>query len=285
MMSLAILGVSCSDDECGYEVTQSIDCPSLGLNIGDACSVNGDGVSNGTVNEFCECIPDFTLISECPGFFQNGDFEITTGDPNTVIDNDIDLATGWGPLWQSGSLADLFDDTTTNYGGGCFVGPTPQSGVFAGMWVENNSNADASATFREGFFNQLNAVISPNTGTYTLSFDYANMSQPCATSNDIKVGVYGVNYDTSTPLPANPTGVGAPSNLDLFGSSNTVYLGEITITSGTTNVYTSVSFSLDTNTLPMPAAGFNHIMISNSHLPFEDFGRMFVGFDNFCLIN
>lgn len=285
LMLLAFLSAGCSDEMCNYETIILNDCVELGLNIGDLCSPNGDGNLNGSVTDTCECIPNYTVLSECPGFIQNGNFSITTGNPNTTVDNDIDLATGWKPLWQSGSLADLFDNTTINYGAGCFSGPTPSSGEFAGMWVENNANAMASATFREGFFNELNATISPNTGPYTLTFNYANMSLNCGNSNDIKVGVYGIYFPLGNTLPANPTGVGIPSNLDLFGTTNTVYLGEITITSGTTNTWTNASFSIDTSALTIPTNGINHIMISNSHLPFDDFGRMFVGFDEFCLTN
>jgi hypothetical protein len=287
-MLLAIICavVACSDDEaCGYEVEELIDCPAIGLNIGDACSVNGDGNLNGTVNDVCECIQDFTIISECPGFMQNADFEIVTGDPNATIDNDIDLATGWGPLWQTGSLADLFDQSTTNFGAGCFTMPTPLSGVFAGMWVENNPNSMGSAGFREGFFNEMTATILPNTGTYNLSFDHANMSTGCGFTGDIKVGVYGVNYSLPTPLPANPTGVGVPTNIDLFGAANTVLLAEITIPSSNDDTWVQEVIAINTNALSLPAGGFNHIMITHTDNPLPDFGRLFMGFDNFCIIN
>ena len=37
----------------------------------------------------------------CPGnFFQNGNFETVTGDPELWFDQDIDLATGWSKIWQ-----------------------------------------------------------------------------------------------------------------------------------------------------------------------------------------
>lgn len=287
ILSLIIIGsiiFSCSDEECGYFL--DVDCPVLGLNYGDFCSVNDDGVLDGTVNDNCECIPNGPVISECPGFIQNGDFEIITGDPNTSVDNDIDLATGWEPLWQgSTSLADLFDSYSSNYNSTCITGPTPSSGVYAGMWIENNTNVDASNTFREGFFNVLNATINQNSGNYTLTFDYANMSEECGPSNDVKVGVYGIYYDSSNSLPVRPTTMGTPSNLDLFGASNTVFLGEIIISSTTPNTWQQASFTVDSASLSFPSTGVNHIMITNSHLPFDDFGRMFVGFDNFCLIN
>lgn len=287
LMCFLITQVSCSDDElCDYnENLKTFDCEDLQVNIGDACDSNGDGIANGSVNDSCECIPKYPIFGSCPGFIQNGDFEIVIGDPNAQIDQDIDLATHWTALWQTGSLADLFNDTTTAYGAGCFVGPTPLSGVFAGMWIENNTNPAAGNTYREGMFNELTTIINENTGIYTLSFDYANMSEACAASNSVKVGIYGVYHPTADPLPSNPTGLATPSNLDLFGASNTVFLGEVVVTSTTSNKWQTATFTVDTSALTFPANGINHIMVTNSHLPFADYGKMFLGFDNFCLIN
>ena len=286
-ITMAFVLASCSDDEfCAYtEGIEAMDCQDLQLNIGDVCDSNGDGVVDGSVNDVCECIPKFPIIASCPGFIQNGDFEIVTGDPNASIDQDIDLATHWKPLWKSGSLADLFNDTTTNYGAGCLVGPTPTSGVFAGMWIENNTDTSAGVLYREGMFNELSTTIHQNTGIYTLSFDYANMSESCASSEAVKVGIYGVYHPIADPLPANPTGLATPSNLDLFGATNTVFLGEVVVTSSTTNNWTTTSFTIDTSLLTVPANGINHVMVTNSHLPFDEYGKMFLGFDNFCLIN
>lgn len=279
--TILLFTYSCSnEDDCAYETLN--ECPELGLNIGDACDASGQGVLNGTVTEDCECIEAFPVIRTCPGFIQNGDFEIVTGNPNATVDEDIDLATSWKPLWQSGSLADLFNAATTNFGSSSFSAPTPSSGVFAGMWIENSTSS--SATYREGMFNELTAPINANTGNYTLTFDYANMSESIA-SNAIKIGVYGVYHPISGTLPATPTGINTPTNLDLFGSTNTVFLGEVTITSSTTNAWTTATFTIDTSTLIIPATGINHIMITNSHIPFPDYGKMYVGLDNFCLIN
>lgn len=261
------------------------DCQDLQLNIGDACDSDNDGINDGTINDECQCIPDFPIIRSCPGFIQNGDFEIIIGNPNNVIDEDIDLATNWKALWQTGSLADLFDDSTANYGTGCFSGPTPLSGVFAGMWIENTTNPAGGPLYREGMFNELTTTINQNTGSYTLSFDYANMSENCASSNDVKVGVYGVYHPTANPLPASPTGIATPSNLDLFGATNTVFLGEVIVTASTTNAWITTSLTIDTSLLAFPTNGINHIMITNSHLPFNHYGKMYLGFDNFCMIN
>jgi len=263
--------------ECISE--QAFDCPNLMLNIGDPCDSSGDGVDDGTVSNICECIEDSVIVpTACQGLMQNGDFETITGDPNSTIDNDIDLATFWGPLWASGSLADLFDATTTSFGSSSFVAPTPANGVFAGMWIENSNNS--SPSFREGMFNQLNASISPNSGNYSLTFDYAVMSTN--SSNPVKIGIYGVNFGGT--LPPNPTGMQTPSNLNLYGTGNSVYLGEVVVPPGSTNSYTTVTIPFDTSTLTMPTAGFSHIMITNSHLPLPDFGKMFIAFDEYCLI-
>lgn len=263
-----------------------VDCPQLNLNIGDECSRLGDGSLDGIVNDNCECEALFTVIAECPGFMQNSDFEIVTGDPNAVIDDDINLATGWKPLWQSGSLADLFDENTTNLGLGCFVLPTPPSGVFAGMWVENNPNSGGNPNFREGFFNEMTATVLPQTGAYTLSFDHANLSGNCGFGgSDVKVGVYGVNYSDTDPLPANPTNIGIPSNIDLFGAQNTILLAEIVIPVNSTNDWTTEIITIDTDQLVLPEMGFNHIMITHTDSPFDSFGRLFMGFDDFCIVN
>lgn len=234
----------------------------------EACSYDSIDNGNGT-----------GVDTRCPGFIQNGNFETVTGDPNSRVDQDIDLATSWGALWTNGSLADLFNASTTSFGSSTFLAPTPASGVFAGMWIEN-SNA-TSAAFREGMFNQLASVIAPSTGSYDITFDYAVMST--ASSTPVKIALYGVNF--SGTLPANPTSMQSPSNLDLYGPGNSVFLGEITVPSSATNTYTTATVSFDTNALTMPAAGFSHIMIASTHLPDPGFGRMFIGFDNYCLVS
>jgi len=286
LLVVFMLNVSCDEDAgCDYETI--FDCEILQLNFEEACDSNNDGEKDGKVNEFCECIPEVVVATfyECPGFIQNGSFETLTGDPNASVDQDIDLATHWKPLWQNGSLADLFNDSTTSYGAGCFSGPTPLSGAYAGMWIENSTSTTRPATYREGMFNELAGTIFQNTGSYSLTLDYANMSLNCGPSNAVKVGVYGVYHPLTNPLPANPTGLNTPTNLDLFGAANTVFLGEITITGTTPGTWTTTSFSIDSSALTFPTNGINHIMVTNSHQPFDDYGKMFLGFDNFCLIN
>ena len=234
--------------------------------------------------ETCE-YESYTVLNDCPGFMQNGDFERVTGDPNTRADQDIDLAVNWNPLWSgSGSLADLFDDTSTpsDLNNSSFVPPTPASGVFGGIWIANNPSADA--TYREGMFNEMTATIFPNTGVYTIAFDYAEISTYAA-AVPVKIGMYGIYHPVGDPLPAAPTAMSVPSNLDLFGSSNTVFLGEVLVTGAPSNVWRTATFTIDTALLPVPVTGFNNIMITNSHLSLEGNGARFMVFDNFCFTN
>lgn len=226
----------------------------------------------------------YTVLKNCPGFMQNGDFEIVTGNPNAIIDQDIDLATNWNRLWAGGgSLADLFDDTTTYFGSSSFVAPTPNtSGIFAGIWVATSTSSKLS--LREGMFNEMTATIFPNTGVYSISFDYAEISTN-ASATPVKIGMYGIYHPVGDPLPAAPTAVSVPTNLDLFGSGNTVFLGEVLVTGTPSNVWRTATFTIDTALLPVPVNGFNNIMITNSHLPLEGNGARFMVFDNFCFIN
>lgn len=244
----SLLAFSCSDDEgCGYEIGEI----------------------------------EYPVISLCPGFIQNGDFEVITGDPNTTTDQDIDLATNWGALWQTGSLADLFDSSTTWFGSGTFLAPTPNSGVFSGMWILNSLTSNQ--VYREGMFNQLTTPILSNTGSYNLNFDYAKMST--AASGDVTIGIYGIHYSSGV-LPPNPTSSSVPSNLDLFGSSSTVLLADIVVGSSSTNSWANANVVFDTNSITMPAGGITHIMITGSHnFSPDEFRLMYMAFDNYCLTN
>lgn len=281
MALVSIMILSCDGDEaCDYPEGSNLDCPLLMGNIGDICDSNNNGNLDGIIDANCACVPIMPLPNACSGFIGNGGFEDIdpNEDPNTVIDNDINIATSWGPLWASGSLADLFDENTTNFGSSSFVAPTPPNGAFAGMWIENSNSS--SPSWREGMFNTLTSNILPNTGKYRMFFDYAVMGD--SSGNPVKVAVYGVNFNGI--LPPNPTAMQVPTNLNLYGAGNTVLIGEIIVPTGATNVYSRVNLPFDTATLTMPAAGFSHFMITSSHLPLPNFGRMYIAFDEYCLV-
>ncbi|MDX1270634.1 hypothetical protein [Bizionia paragorgiae] len=286
LIAVVVVSYSCSEEEdCEYVSAVKYDCAESQANVGDSCDSNNNGVFDGVVNAMCECIPEITTISTCSGFIANGDFELVTDDPNGQVGEDIKLATSWKALWQSGSLVDLFNEDTTDFGNLCFVAPTPVSGAFGAMWVWSSEMMSVDTTYREGLFNELSTIIKPNTGVYNMSFDYARMDVDCMNGLLVKVGVYGVYFPEGTELPENPTEQYEPSNLELFGEPNTVFLGEVVIENLTVNSWNNAAFEFDTNNLNVPIDGITHIMITNSHIPTVDRAFMYLGFDNFCLTN
>ncbi len=216
--------------------------------------------------------------SFCPGNqFDNGNFETITGNPNTLPDQDINLAVGWSALWQTGSLADLFCEGTSPAG---MTSPAPLSGNFAGMWI-SNTDEQTVATWREGMFNLLLTPIPNGSGIYTFTFDVANL-QPSNTAS-VEIGIYGINYNPTNPLPATPAGSHTPNNLNLFGPANSVELGVIPVNGVWTNTWASQTLTFDSSMSGFPTAGITHIMITHSELQTPTIKRRYMGFDNFCL--
>ncbi len=210
----------------------------------------------------------------CPGnYFTNGDFEIgtPTGMPET-----INLAQGWFAIWATGSLADFYLATTNPLGG---QGPCPATGKYASCWISNMN--DGFTTYREGMFNQLTTSIHANSGSYTFNFDISNMS-----GGKPEIGIYGI-YNPTNGVGLTPTGPHTPSNMNLFGPSNTVLLGTITVpdyaacaNGGPMKQNLAITFPTAT-TGGFPVNGITHILITHSDLVKSV--KAYVGFDNFCL--
>ncbi|WP_146105144.1 MSCRAMM family protein [Nonlabens arenilitoris] len=79
---LAMFVFSCDGNEvCGYTGDDDPDCPNLQANIGDACDSNGNGMLDGTINEFCECIGDSNLIPTACDL--SSELNLTSGIDNT----------------------------------------------------------------------------------------------------------------------------------------------------------------------------------------------------------
>ncbi len=230
-------------------------------------------LANSSFGQWCGTPnPDF-----CPGNqFDNGNFETVTDDPSVLTSNDINLAVGWSEIWQAGSLADLFCEGTSPG----MTPPTPLSGNFGGMWISNTDEL-TSATWREGMFNQLLTPIASSSGSYTFGFDVANL-QPGNTAG-VEIGIYGINYDPSTPLPASPTGSHYPDNSNLFGPANSVELGVIPVTGSWSNTWAPQTLTFNSGMAGFPAAGITHIMITHSELKTTGVQKRYMGFDNFCL--
>jgi hypothetical protein len=225
----------------------------------------------------------------CPGnYFQNGDFETVTGNPNATPDQDINLATGWQAMWGAGSLADLHCT-----GGSVSIGtaPTPNSNVYAGIWIQNSPANTNGVVWREGMYNKLTSAIGKNTGSYSFIFKIAN-AQLAGTSpaNPIRIGIYGVYNPSNTPASA-PTGLNYnPSNLNLWANSGAippvqvVLLGTVSPPAIFTNAWVSQTVTFNSNDPAFPSTGIDHIMIAADDLfnPATK-GKLYVNFDEFCL--
>lgn len=225
----------------------------------------------------------------CPGnIFQNGNFETVIGNPNAFSDQDINLATGWQAMWGANSLADLHCT-----GGSLSIGtaPTPNSNVYAGIWIQNSPVNTNGVVWREGMYNRLASSIGQNTGSYSFSFKIANaLFGGTNAANQISIGIYGV-YNPSNTIAAAPIGLNYnPSNLNLWASSNptvqVVLLGTVTPPTGTpfTNAWISQTVTFNSNLASFPANGIDHIMIAadDAFNPLIT-GKLYVNFDEFCL--
>lgn len=251
-------------------------------------SVTGDvfNLRDMEANQWCnQPNPNF-----CPGnFFQNGDFEQLTGDPNIVIPQDIALATGWQAMWGTNqnqtsiSLADLHCT-----GNGTGTAPSPNTNVYAGMWIENRTVTNTNdATYREAMYNRLSTPIGENTGTYSFNFKIADARVSVWNpARPVIIGIYGV-YNPSNIIASPPSGSNStPSNLNLWQSVNAsvkvVLLGTITTPSNLNTTWMQQSITFNSNILPV--GGITHIMITaDDNARPKDYGKLYINFDEFCL--
>ena len=219
----------------------------------------------------------------CPGnFFQNGDFETITGNPNIQGSDDINLATGWQQIWQTGSFADLFCNPGISTG----TAPTPITDVYAGMWIENRAKATTNAIYREGMYNRLANPIAANSGSYSINFRIANAqygnSNP---ANPTRIGIYGV-FNPSNTVANNPTNNHFPKNTDLWLpnlSVKVVLLGTVSTPGNFSNTWwTPPPIVFNSNMLPI--GGITHIMVTTDDMfrPTTP-GQLYVNFDEFCI--
>ena len=228
-------------------------------------------------NLLCLMVTVFTMQTAylqstfCPNnIIINGDLEI--GSP-TAGDQDIDNASGFSRIWAGGSLADYY--TASTGPGGSIALPTPATGNYAACWIANYN--PTNTTYREGFKIQLMYTLPANTGSYTMLFDMACLGG----WGSAEVGVYGLRNPGGT-IAATPTGSNTPTNMNLFGASNTVLLSTIPIaTTSCNNLKSSYVVTINTNAVGYPVGGITHLFITHSGTSIS--GARFMGFDNFCL--
>src|SRR5690606_38267844 len=166
----------------------------------------------------------------CPGnYFQNGNFETVTGDPEISIDQDIDLATGWSRIWPNNSLADLYCSNSVLISSHpVLINPTNPDGVYSGMWIQNSNQT--APTYREGMYNNLSIPVPANSGIYSFNFDAADLTRSASGDIDVEVGIFGV-YNPGNILSNNPSQMFVPTDYSLWPSSSGVVvykLGSIT---------------------------------------------------------
>ncbi len=229
--------------------------------------------------QWCEN-PD---ASFCPGNrFTNGDFESITGNPQTSIDRDINLATGWGSVFTTGLGPSNADISCSGFSLCGSTVPSPNTGgVYAGMWIQN-SNTSYNATYREQMYNILTTPIAASSGSYTFN---CKMAASCHSdpSGTIDIAVYGV-YNPTNALATNTfTSLYAPADVSLWSTPGVqvVLLGIITTPAGLNQNWQNVSFTFNSNILP--SSGITHIMITRSPTPSATYKKKFIMFDEFCM--
>jgi|GEM_PF-1744584 len=219
----------------------------------------------------------------CPGnCFTNGNFETLTGDPNAAVDMDIFLTTGWNTAFvaigsnnsSDFSSADIACGGTTLLSSAGGAIPTPDTSVYAGMWIVNNGPTPSDRG--ENMLNKLVTPIPYNTGNYTFTCDTALGIKG---ADVINIGVYGV-YNPNDMAAINSFTVD-PLNYWNNPSVSVVKLGVITPSSNLSAAWETLTFTFDSSVLP--PAGITHIMIAGDNVPVASWKRDYLFFDNFCM--
>jgi hypothetical protein len=203
----------------------------------------------------------------------NGDLRV--GQVPNGRDNTINGAFGFSAIWGSGSSAEYYSETQTPIIFPSIILPTPVSGNYVSCWIANNNMTNGSANDREGFMAKVFGMYK-NTGSYTLTFDMACLDG----FGTAELGVYGV-FNSSSAYSTQPTGVNVPTNMNLFGASNTVLVGNVLI-SGCGPTKNQKTVTINTNALNFPTNGITHLMFTHSGN--QRSGAHYVAFDDFCLV-
>lgn len=222
-----------------------------------------------------------------PGFcsgnrFTNGDFESVTGNPNASVDMDIYLAAGWNTAFVAIGSNNSYDATSADIacGGTTLLAsaggtiPTPNSGIYAGMWIVNNGPTPSDRG--ENMLNKLVTPIPFNTGNYTFTCDTAMGFKG---AQAINIGVYGV-YNPNDAVATNSMTTN-PLNYWNNPSVNVVKLGAITPSLNLSTAWESLTFTFNSSVLP--PNGITHIMIAGDNIPVDAWKRDYLLFDNFCM--
>lgn len=221
----------------------------------------------------------FSTYGQCLTYTINGDLSQNIAFfPNST--NPIGVATGYSPIHTN---------ITATYNPANIVPsgfPTPGAGHHVQCLIQNHA-LNSTSTARGGFKVELNQLIAKGTGKYELSFDIAcKKKDPIILNNlyDVEIGVYGVYNPTGAPSTVPITGPFTPSNMSLYGSSNTIFLKSIQI-GRCTEVKETKTVIIDSDVNTFPANGITHFFITDDGVPATlalDANRT-TAFDDFCV--
>ena len=203
----------------------------------------------------------------CEGnYMENPNFDI--GTPSN-IDNRIWEADSWSKIWTNYFSGEFltFDAGTSPWI--AIIDPVPASGNHGGFWVANTVGGE-----REGIMNKLGTPILSGNASYTLNFDLSVLSG----YGTPELGIYGV-YNPGVVYTSTSSS-NTPTNLNLFGTANTVLLGTLEVTGPVDGSTENVSINFCANSADFPANGITHIFFTRANL---DGGKKYLGVDNFCL--
>lgn len=260
----------CNGNKQSYSLV--IDTDAAGFPLGGMTHLMITRADGGPGGGMYMAFDNFCLDVEtdvCAGnYAANGNAE--AGTPSRAH-QDIDNANGFRRIWQFGSVADYYAATQ-----GPFTPPAPADGNYVSCWIANYNGG--GTTYREGFQNELVAPVWANTGQYELSFEMACLGG----WGQSEVAVYGV-YNPNNNFGAQPTGAYTPSNIDLFGATNTVLLGTVPVSAANcSNNKQAYTINVNSDAVGFPANGITHYFVTHSDRSSGINGALYMGFDNFC---
>jgi hypothetical protein len=204
----------------------------------------------------------------CEGnYMENPNFEI--GIPSNIEDR-IWEADSWSKIWDNYRSGEFlsFDAGTSPWVP--IIDPVPASGNHGGFWVANSLEGE-----REGIMNKLGTAILLEDVTYNLNFDLSVL----AGYGTPEMGIYGVYNPGVVDITSAYSDT--PTNLDLFGTENTVLLATLEVTGPVDGSKQNICLNFSANSEDFPANGITHIFFTRTNAVHG--GEKYVGVDNFCL--
>lgn len=216
-----------------------------------------------------------TYGQDCSTYTINGDLSQNVSFPTYSVDRAI----GFSSL-NTDISARYFSNSSA-----ATVNPQPPSGYYINCWI-HNYDANETIINREGFKAELGQPIAKGTGQYELTFDMACLATSTYLPHPCQVGIYGIYNPTGALSTVSITGPYTPSNMDLYGATNTIFVSGIEITNNRCDgTKSSQTVIIDSDDNSFPPNGITHFFISDDGIPAADglSTNRVMGFDNFCV--